>query len=293
LVNSASGKQAKGYLTIYICSNSFIMLRIFVLTFVFSGISLFLDAEKFPKNSKTYTVYVNCEDCSIHADVLFESANIHPKIGYTYYWYTDNEIKNTDGGFDGKLLHGEYKSFYLNKNLKEEGMFLYGLKDGIWKTWFPNGKIHEIVHYKKSRMHGDCEEYDENGNMVSKSNFKNGVLNGKMISYKKGNVDTVMVYKKGEAVPAKSSKHIDRSNNKKKSTVNNDPKNSSGVQDSVAKTPKSSVELKKVFNKMKINTKNKKTGSKTKTVPPTDKIKTDKKKKTVKDSVPQKNKPKH
>jgi hypothetical protein len=222
--------------------------------FIFSVISLFIGTKDISirnhfseEQSKTYMVYINYPDYSVHANVLFDSEKIHAKIGYTYYWYTDNDIKQTDGGFDGKLLHGEYKSFYLNKNLKEQGIFCRGLKEGEWKTWFANGKIHEIIHFKNSLEHGSYEVYDEVGNMVSKSNFKNGVQDGKVISYQKGKVDTIIIYKKGQVVMPKSSKHIDKDKNKSIPKKKSDKPNK--AQDTVAKTPKSSFNVKKIINK--------------------------------------------
>src|ERR1041385_2738163 len=110
---------------IYIWSNTLIMLRQCFLFFLLPFECFFISGSKdfSEEQSKTYIVYINYRDYSVHASVLFDNGKVHPKIGYTYYWYSDNDIKATDGGFDGKLLHGEYKSFYLDKNLKEQGNF--------------------------------------------------------------------------------------------------------------------------------------------------------------------------
>jgi hypothetical protein len=250
------------------------MLRILVLTSGFLWSGIFLPAKNFPKKSRTYMVYINYENYSVHANVLSDACTIQPKNNYTYYWYTDNDIKQTEGGYDGKLLHGEYKSFYLNKNLKEQGIFSNGLKEGVWKTWFPNGRIHEIIHYKKSLEHGAYELYDEQGKIISKSNFKNGVLDGKKIDFQKEKIDTVILYKKGEVIVPESSKHHGLKR-KKESTVKSDSTITNSAQDTMVKTPKSRFSIKKILNKKKINTsesgvskgpeKTKKTGKKRKT----------------------------
>jgi antitoxin component YwqK of YwqJK toxin-antitoxin module len=39
------------------------------------------------------------------------------------------------------LLNGHYIAFYPDKNLKEEGNFKTGLKDGVWKTWNRKGDL--------------------------------------------------------------------------------------------------------------------------------------------------------
>jgi antitoxin component YwqK of YwqJK toxin-antitoxin module len=65
-----------------------------------------------------------------------------------YHWFASDTILITSGGFDGKLLHGTFKVFYPNKNLKEEGEFEYGRKTGIWRSWATNGMLVEVVKWK-------------------------------------------------------------------------------------------------------------------------------------------------
>jgi antitoxin component YwqK of YwqJK toxin-antitoxin module len=38
-------------------------------------------------------------------------------------------------------LNGHYLAFYPDKNLKEDGYFKTGLKDGVWKTWNRKGDL--------------------------------------------------------------------------------------------------------------------------------------------------------
>ena len=58
-----------------------------------------------------------------------------------YFWYLNKVIHSTQGGYSGQLLNGHYISFYPDKNLKEEGDFKRGLKDGTWKTWNKKGDL--------------------------------------------------------------------------------------------------------------------------------------------------------
>jgi antitoxin component YwqK of YwqJK toxin-antitoxin module len=89
---------------------------------------------------KTYTVYLNYPAYSVRASVLHHNGKVKPREGYTYFWFGSNAIHETQGGFDGKLLHGEYKAFFLDNQLKEWGSFSNGLKTGEWKYWHTNGK---------------------------------------------------------------------------------------------------------------------------------------------------------
>jgi antitoxin component YwqK of YwqJK toxin-antitoxin module len=66
----------------------------------------------------------------------------------TYYWYYNNSLHTSQGGFSGKLLNGLYESYFLNHNLKEQGTFKKGLKDGIWKSWKEDGTLSQIANWK-------------------------------------------------------------------------------------------------------------------------------------------------
>ncbi len=77
----------------------------------------------------------------VQAELLPYTNPPKPKIDRIYYWYNANQIHATQGGFTGKLLNGNYTSFYPNKSLREQGDFEKGLKQGIWKNWDASGKL--------------------------------------------------------------------------------------------------------------------------------------------------------
>jgi hypothetical protein len=122
------------------------------------------------------TLYLNSKDSVVRFQVLTDSKKVKYVPALTYWWYKSNTILKTTGGADGKLLNGEYVSFYPDNNLKEKGKFLKGVKDELWITWFPNGKIQEQIIWKKGLMHGQRIVFDKDGNKISTENYKNGVL---------------------------------------------------------------------------------------------------------------------
>jgi len=69
------------------------------------------------------------------------------KADLFYYWYSANQVHFTQGGYSGQLLNGVYTEYYQNKNLKEQGMFNRGLKDGVWKSWNKDGTIKQVVNW--------------------------------------------------------------------------------------------------------------------------------------------------
>ena len=69
------------------------------------------------------------------------------KTGLFYYWYSANQVHSTQGGYSGQLLNGLYTEYYQNKNLKEQGAFNRGLKDGVWKSGNKDGTIKQVVNW--------------------------------------------------------------------------------------------------------------------------------------------------
>lgn len=64
-----------------------------------------------------------------------------------YYWYTEfSRIKSTMGGSGGSLLHGNYKFYDQDGNLRQDKNYYLGLLDGNEKNWDSIGNI--ISHYK-------------------------------------------------------------------------------------------------------------------------------------------------
>ena len=83
----------------------------------------------------------------IRADILPFKKDPKIKNDRYYFWYMNNVIHSTQGGYNGQLLNGHYISYYRDKNLKEEGSFDRGLKQGEWKTWNTNGDLTSVTNW--------------------------------------------------------------------------------------------------------------------------------------------------
>ncbi len=157
-----------------------------------------------------------------------------------YYWYKAQHVMSTQGGSSGQLLHGEFESFYDNKQLARKGEFRKGLKDGEWLYWRPDGTLYRSEHWKKGRAVGVTTLYDVNGEasettrhfrnhfvrktadslIVSRRDgrkeivylqdslgrttrelhYKNGRLHGKVIEFENGKKVNVLRYKNGKLI---------------------------------------------------------------------------------------------
>jgi antitoxin component YwqK of YwqJK toxin-antitoxin module len=121
-----------------------------------------------------------------------------PKNDRYYYWLSGNSINVTQAGFSGKPLNGSFVSFYLNKNLKESGQFVNGLKVGEWKNWNDQGVLTDKYVWKGGKKNGLYQKYNSDGKRIEYGSFRNDLLEGKRTVI----VDSLQVsyYKQGKLV---------------------------------------------------------------------------------------------
>ena len=112
----------------------------------------------------------------------------------------------TQAANDGKILHGTYDIYYPDKNLKEKGQFKNGLRNGIWKYWYPGGKLKQIITWDEGKMNGKMEEYDEQGNETRSGTYNNDLFTGYTIERTTDGKDVKTFYKKGKKTEEGSSK---------------------------------------------------------------------------------------
>lgn len=149
---------------------------------------------------ETYPVNINNTHFTERVEIFSDEVKVKPEEDLTYHWYAYNKVMKTDGGYEGKLLHGEYAAFYLNNNLKEKGKFRKGLKHGKWISWYDNGKIMEITSWDNGKKDGPYRSYNTIGEPVLIANFRDGKLHGKSTSYLDGKILSEKKYRNGEEV---------------------------------------------------------------------------------------------
>ncbi len=75
------------------------------------------------------------------------------------------------------VLHGEYKQFFRNVKLVE-GTYQNGLRHGIWKRYFPDGKLWIKGNYFKGKPDGKWEVWFSDGKPAARMYFNIGVKTG-------------------------------------------------------------------------------------------------------------------
>ena len=121
---------------------------------ILSAFFCFLCYTAYPQKLPAYDlnrVRIAQPDKLIVAEIEPVSSSPSPSTHLFYYWYDANAIHTSQGGYSGKLLNGSYTEYYTNKNLKIQGNFKKGLKDGVWKSWNEEGAIVSVTKWRKGR----------------------------------------------------------------------------------------------------------------------------------------------
>ena len=105
-------------------------------------------------------------------------------IGANSYWSQADTInqKNPENGrkigYWIVLGNMSKEKGYDDQAKVEEGIYNNSRKQGIWKKYWPNGKLKSEIFYNRGRSTGSYTTYFENGNTEETGTMKNGLLVG-------------------------------------------------------------------------------------------------------------------
>lgn len=89
-------------------------------------------------------------------------------------------IKNKDGK---QIKNGIFCSFYENGKPFFKGIYKNDLLSGLSENWYENGTKKFEGTYQNGQLNGIVKNWYENGSLESESDFKQDKLNGKQINY--------------------------------------------------------------------------------------------------------------
>jgi antitoxin component YwqK of YwqJK toxin-antitoxin module len=75
------------------------------------------------------------------------------------------------------------REYYKNGNLKTEGTFLDGLRNGEMLSYDSNGILRSQQNYLRDTLDGKSITYHENGSIETIAYYNGGVLNGEFLKY--------------------------------------------------------------------------------------------------------------
>ncbi|MBO5997160.1 MAG: toxin-antitoxin system YwqK family antitoxin [Alphaproteobacteria bacterium] len=96
------------------------------------------------------------------------------KDGIAKAYYLDNEQLAAEVIYKNNKLNGPVKAYFNDGSLMNEGEMVDGKKEGIWKTYHPNGKLYAEINFQNDKPDGTVKWLDEDGNEEAVENWKNG-----------------------------------------------------------------------------------------------------------------------
>ena len=122
-------------------------------------------------------LYDRLDEMSLLDDNYYEMNEKTMSLIETYIRKNPNEICLDEDGKEFDInFTGLCKTFYNNKNIKEEFQLEKGVINGKFKSFYENGKSKEIIHYINGEHTGEQKEFYDNGKLkyqVTKEPLKN------------------------------------------------------------------------------------------------------------------------
>ena len=99
---------------------------------------------------------------------------------------------------DGKL-NGEYKRWYENGQVFQEGQYADDMMDGSWLIFYPDGSLAATANFDKGK--GTQTSYEQSGYKCLETHYLDNEKHGREVYYNPdGKVTRVAVYEYGEWV---------------------------------------------------------------------------------------------
>ncbi len=131
--------------------------------------------------------------------LAWEGSFIHGEVSNgDAVWYDHRGNKVSEGTYRNDEKVGNWKWFEDGK-LEQEGSYLMGEKDSVWKDYYDSGELYEVSHYRSGRQVGKETRYYKNGNKKRVLRFKDGDLHGPYHYYHpSGKLGYVKYFKHGK-----------------------------------------------------------------------------------------------
>jgi len=128
--------------------------------------------------------------------VVFQHNETFTGIIYTLYPDTQDTADIT--GYLNGREHGIWKKFYPNGKLQQQREFDQGKKTGVYVGWWENGNKKISYLFDNDEYNGLCKEWNAEGKLIKEMNYKNGYEDGpQKMFYDNGKVRSNYVIIKG------------------------------------------------------------------------------------------------
>ncbi len=104
-------------------------------------------------------------------------------VGKMLYYHKNGVIQYTFSRNEEEKLHGTFKQYYPNQQLKEIVSYNEGSIDSMGTSYYANGQIQSRFDYKNGKGDGPYLEYFPNGEIERKGTYSEGTVVGENVDY--------------------------------------------------------------------------------------------------------------
>lgn len=132
--------------------------------------------------------------------LIFSQNNYDSNSQKTGYWvgYYDSGELRYEGYFESGQEIGYFKYYYKSGNIDTELFYITPGVESKARIYYSSGHIKALGKYCNKKRCGLWEYFDNKGNLISKENYLNNLLDGDVMFYFKGNVIKAFEYKFGQ-----------------------------------------------------------------------------------------------
>ena len=99
--------------------------------------------------------------------IVFERYYIDSKKEYTtIIYHKRSTAKCSEKTFLNRKPHGQYTSWYKNGKVLSEGMYMFGSRAGVWKTYYKQGQLKTMTTYDSDERYRSVYTYNHIGNVI-------------------------------------------------------------------------------------------------------------------------------
>lgn len=127
----------------------FVIIACYMKKFILTGgMSLFICLYSYSQLGMFHSDEVDRSEFN-NSELLNNSAI--PANGSVSGFHSDGRIRYT-GSVKNFRLHGNWKSWFEDNILHDEGKLVKGIPDGQWRVWYPNGNLRFIRTYSSDKL---------------------------------------------------------------------------------------------------------------------------------------------
>jgi antitoxin component YwqK of YwqJK toxin-antitoxin module len=116
-------------------------------------------------------------------DTFYQTGKIKPYTGKCFVLFKGSQKIKEEMYFREGILNGIWISYFENGKIERKGEFMDGKFQGKWESWSETGQKLYEVNYKSDSLYGKYTIYNQSGKLKEQGEYTGNVKTGNWIYY--------------------------------------------------------------------------------------------------------------